>query len=165
MFTFKHFFLLNFHCLTCSAVDYEGLKKMWQKRAVAVRLVIMKLLAPRPGRQQPFYNLTHSTIATCSLSICTCLFNCWLFSESCCWFILWKRVVPWTTFIPKLLLQRGKKQVDNKELLPTRRFKGTNVENKKRLEYWVVSTETLTGHKLAMPIYVCFCTWTSRSLK
>ena len=46
-------------------VDYEGLKKMWQKRAVAVRLVIMKLLAPRPGRQQPFYNLTHSTIATC----------------------------------------------------------------------------------------------------
>ena len=110
--------------------------------------------------------LQSHTLYHCNLlSICTCLFNCWLFSESCCWFILWKRVVPWTTFIPKLLLQRGKKQVDNKELLPTRRFKGTNVENKKRLEYWVVSTETLTGHKLAMPIYVCFCTWTSRSLK
>ena len=30
-----------------------------------MRLVIMKLLAPRPGQQQPFYNLTHSTIATC----------------------------------------------------------------------------------------------------
>ena len=54
-------------------VDYEGLKKMWQKRAVAVRLVIMKLLAPRPGRQQPFYNLTHSTIATCcSLFVLVC---------------------------------------------------------------------------------------------
>ena len=84
-------------------VDYEGLKKMWQKRAVAVRLVIMKLLAPRPGRQQPFYNLTHSTIATCSLfalvcSIVGCSQNLAACSE------LYHEYVTILTFIPELLL-------------------------------------------------------------
>ena len=84
-------------------VDYEGLKKMWQKRAVAVRLVIMKLLAPRPGRQQPFYNLTHSTIATCSLfalvcSILGCSRNLAACSE------LYHEYVTILTFIPELLL-------------------------------------------------------------
>ena len=83
-------------------VDYEGLKKMWQKRAVAVRLVIMKLLAPRPGRQQPFFNLTHSTIATCCslfalvCSIVGCSRNLAACSE------LYHEYVTILTFIPEL---------------------------------------------------------------
>ena len=95
------------------------------------RLVIMKLLAPRPGRQQPFYNLTHSTIATCSLfalvcSIVGCSGNLAACSE------LYHEYVTILTFVVK---GKKSKQVDNKEQFPTGQFKGTNVENKKRLEY------------------------------
>ena len=100
-------------------VDYEGLKKMWQKRAVAVRLVIMKLLAPRPGRQQPFYNLTHSTIATCSLFALVCSIVGWsqnLAAGSYFESELYHEYVTILTFVVK---GKKSKQVDNKELVPT----------------------------------------------